>query len=182
MPRGNPADTGIQHPISESAIPHLATDPFREPTGRSSDARNCQDTLQLLLAPGWASARGTLAVGRVGCHATSLLRSVRLPDLVTPADYAGVAPNASMMIDALTGLWPPALGVMFRAAGQPWAAEGDQPGMSVFLRDGNDVYHSYSSYARGSDILVATFNYLDLTPLGRQFHVGEARRHDAYDA
>jgi predicted dithiol-disulfide oxidoreductase (DUF899 family) len=68
------------------------------------------------------------------------------------------------------------------ADGQPWAAEGEQPGVSVFLRDGNDLYHTYSSYARGGDILIGTFNYLDLTPLGRQFHIGEARHHDAYDA
>jgi predicted dithiol-disulfide oxidoreductase (DUF899 family) len=65
-------------------------------------------------------------------------------------------------------------------ANQAWAAEGEQPGASVFVRDGNDVYHTYSSYARGGDILIGTFNYLDLTPLGRQFHVGEARHHDAY--
>jgi predicted dithiol-disulfide oxidoreductase (DUF899 family) len=50
------------------------------------------------------------------------------------------------------------------------------------LRDGDDVYHTYSSYARGGDILIGTFNYLDLTPLGRQFHAGQARHHDAYDS
>jgi predicted dithiol-disulfide oxidoreductase (DUF899 family) len=67
-------------------------------------------------------------------------------------------------------------------ANQAWAGEGEQPGVSVFLRDGDDVYHTYSSYARGGDILIGTFNYLDLTPLGRQFHVGQARHHDAYDS
>jgi predicted dithiol-disulfide oxidoreductase (DUF899 family) len=67
-------------------------------------------------------------------------------------------------------------------AGQAWAAEGEQPGVSVFRRDGNDVYHTYSSYARGGDTLIGTFNYLDLTPLGRQFDVGQARYHDAYDS
>jgi predicted dithiol-disulfide oxidoreductase (DUF899 family) len=66
-------------------------------------------------------------------------------------------------------------------AGQPWAAEGEQPGASVFLRAGNEIYHTYSSYARGGDILIGTYHYLDLTPLGRQFHVGEARHHDAYE-
>jgi predicted dithiol-disulfide oxidoreductase (DUF899 family) len=65
-------------------------------------------------------------------------------------------------------------------AGQAWAAEGEQPGVSVFVRDGEDVYHTYSSYARGGDILLGTMNYLDLTPLGRQFHVGQARYHDDY--
>jgi predicted dithiol-disulfide oxidoreductase (DUF899 family) len=65
-------------------------------------------------------------------------------------------------------------------AGQPWAAEGEQPGMSVFLRDGESIFHTYSSYARGGDLLLGTFNYLDLTPFGRQFHVGEAHYHDSY--
>jgi predicted dithiol-disulfide oxidoreductase (DUF899 family) len=67
-------------------------------------------------------------------------------------------------------------------AGQPWAAEGEQPGASVFLRDGDGIFHTYSTYARGLDLLLGTFNYLDLTPLGRQFHVGQVLHHDTYDA
>ncbi|WP_223167157.1 DUF899 family protein [Nonomuraea sp. SYSU D8015] len=47
-------------------------------------------------------------------------------------------------------------------------ATGEGPGVSVFLRDGTDVFHTYSTYARGTDLLNGTFNYLDLTPLGRQ--------------
>lgn len=66
------------------------------------------------------------------------------------------------------------------AAGQAWATEGEQPGISVFLRDGDRVFHTYSSFARGGDLLLGTFNYLDLTPLGRQFHVGEVAYHDSY--
>ncbi|MBD9482614.1 DUF899 domain-containing protein [Pseudomonas sp. PDM14] len=51
--------------------------------------------------------------------------------------------------------------------GQDYHLAGEQPGVSVFLRDGERVYHSYSSYGRGLDLLVGTYNYLDLTPLGR---------------
>ena len=41
-------------------------------------------------------------------------------------------------------------------------------GMSVFYRDaGGDVFHTYSAYARGIDILNAAYNYLDLVPKGR---------------
>ena len=61
--------------------------------------------------------------------------------------------------------------------------EGENGGASVFLRDGDRVYHTYSSYARGVDILHGTFNYLDLTPLGRQEDAGIMnwiRRHDTY--
>jgi len=42
------------------------------------------------------------------------------------------------------------------------------PGTSVFTRDDNgDVFHTYSSYARGGDLLLGVYNYLDLTPKGR---------------
>src|SRR5215467_14314865 len=47
-------------------------------------------------------------------------------------------------------------------------AEGEKPGLSVFLRAGEQVLHSYSTGWRGVDILLGTYNYLDLTPLGRQ--------------
>ena len=45
---------------------------------------------------------------------------------------------------------------------------GDWPGSSVFLRDGENVFHTYSTYARGMDLLFTPFNFLDLTPFGRQ--------------
>ncbi len=46
--------------------------------------------------------------------------------------------------------------------------EGEKPGLSVFLREGGDFFHTYSTNGRGVDILLGTYNYLDLTPLGRQ--------------
>jgi predicted dithiol-disulfide oxidoreductase (DUF899 family) len=45
---------------------------------------------------------------------------------------------------------------------------GDWPGHTILLRDGATVYHAYSSYARGLDTLFAPYNFLDLTPYGRQ--------------
>jgi predicted dithiol-disulfide oxidoreductase (DUF899 family) len=51
--------------------------------------------------------------------------------------------------------------------GLTYHVQGEQPGVSVFLRDGERVYHCYSSYGRGLDILMGTYNYLDLTPFGR---------------
>jgi predicted dithiol-disulfide oxidoreductase (DUF899 family) len=47
-------------------------------------------------------------------------------------------------------------------------ADGEVPGISVFLRDGDRVFHTYSTYARGLDSLGFTTTFLDLTPLGRQ--------------
>ena len=45
---------------------------------------------------------------------------------------------------------------------------GEKPGLSVFLHEGEHILHSYSTSGRGVDILLGTYNYLDLTPLGRQ--------------
>jgi predicted dithiol-disulfide oxidoreductase (DUF899 family) len=60
----------------------------------------------------------------------------------------------------------------------------DMPGFSVFLRDGDDVYHAYSTYQRGVDIFLNTYNLLDLTPLGRNEArpMQWVRYHDRYAA
>jgi predicted dithiol-disulfide oxidoreductase (DUF899 family) len=42
------------------------------------------------------------------------------------------------------------------------------PGYSCFLRDGDDIYHTYSVYARGTEATVGAYVYLDWTALGRQ--------------
>jgi predicted dithiol-disulfide oxidoreductase (DUF899 family) len=41
-------------------------------------------------------------------------------------------------------------------------------GLSVFLRDGDDVFRTYFTTDRGSEALGTTWSFLDLTPLGRQ--------------
>ena len=58
------------------------------------------------------------------------------------------------------------------------------PGTSVFCKDeSGNVFHTYSTYGRGLDLQNATYNYIDLTPKGRdengrgQFWV---RRRDEY--
>jgi predicted dithiol-disulfide oxidoreductase (DUF899 family) len=42
------------------------------------------------------------------------------------------------------------------------------PGFSCFLREGDEIFHTYSTYGRGTDHLVFTYGLLDLTALGRQ--------------
>jgi predicted dithiol-disulfide oxidoreductase (DUF899 family) len=64
---------------------------------------------------------------------------------------------------------------------------GESPGCSVFVKDGNDVFHTYSTYARGLDMLITTYHYLDLTPLGRQEEgdkhgMSWVKLHDQYEA
>jgi predicted dithiol-disulfide oxidoreductase (DUF899 family) len=59
-----------------------------------------------------------------------------------------------------------------RQAGTSYYVEGDQPieapGHSCFLRDGDAVFHTYSVYARGAEMLGGSYYFLDLTALGRQ--------------
>jgi predicted dithiol-disulfide oxidoreductase (DUF899 family) len=46
--------------------------------------------------------------------------------------------------------------------------DGESFGLSVFLRDGDDVYRTYFTTARGVEALGSVWTFLDLTPLGRQ--------------
>ena len=44
----------------------------------------------------------------------------------------------------------------------------EMPGTSYFLRDGERVFHTYSTYARGAEMTGGSYYWLDLTALGRQ--------------
>ena len=50
----------------------------------------------------------------------------------------------------------------------PSEVEGEAHGLSVFFRLGDEVYHTYSCYARGVESLSNSYNLLDVTPYGRQ--------------
>jgi predicted dithiol-disulfide oxidoreductase (DUF899 family) len=66
----------------------------------------------------------------------------------------------------------------------PYAAE-DLPGTSVFAKNAaGDVFHTYSSYARGGELLIGAFNFLDLVPKGRNETsiMSWVKLHDEYDA
>jgi predicted dithiol-disulfide oxidoreductase (DUF899 family) len=62
---------------------------------------------------------------------------------------------------------------------QTYRREG--PGMSAFARDGGTVYHTYSTYGRGLDVLWGMYQWLDRAPLGRNETGVWFRRHDEYD-
>lgn len=46
--------------------------------------------------------------------------------------------------------------------------QGEAPGLSVFFRDADAVYHTYSVFARGVENLTDSYSLLDMTPYGRQ--------------
>jgi predicted dithiol-disulfide oxidoreductase (DUF899 family) len=62
----------------------------------------------------------------------------------------------------------------------------EAPGLSVFAKDHNgDLFHTYSSYGRGLDILLGAYNFLDMVPKGRdekqlQYPMAWLRHHDSY--
>jgi predicted dithiol-disulfide oxidoreductase (DUF899 family) len=47
-------------------------------------------------------------------------------------------------------------------------ASTEMPGHSCFLREGNDIFHTYSTYGRGNEYTPSLYTLLDLTALGRQ--------------
>jgi predicted dithiol-disulfide oxidoreductase (DUF899 family) len=57
------------------------------------------------------------------------------------------------------------------------------PGLSVFYKNADGVFHTYSSYARGNEEVIGTFIYLDITPKGRNEKeiMDWVRRHDEYE-
>lgn len=65
----------------------------------------------------------------------------------------------------------------------PWRMS-EAPGASVFLKDGGTIYHTYSTYARGLDMLNVGYHYMDLVPKGRdegdRGQAGWLRRRDEY--
>ncbi len=66
----------------------------------------------------------------------------------------------------------------------PSSLSSEAPGISVFLKDGERIYHTYSTYERGLDMLNVAYHYMDLVPKGRD--EGDAgapewvRRRDEY--
>ena len=65
----------------------------------------------------------------------------------------------------------------------PWSLS-EAPGISVFLKDGERIYHTYSTYERGLDMLNVAYHYMDLVPKGRDEGDGGLgswlRRRDEY--
>jgi predicted dithiol-disulfide oxidoreductase (DUF899 family) len=69
----------------------------------------------------------------------------------------------------------------WRLVGEEW------PGVSVFAKDdAGNVFHTYSTYGRGVEVMMGTYRMLDLTPKGRDetgdaARMGWVRHHDRYE-
>jgi predicted dithiol-disulfide oxidoreductase (DUF899 family) len=68
----------------------------------------------------------------------------------------------------------------------PFAYE-EWPGISVFFKDdANEVFHTYSTYGRGVEVMMGTYSMLDLMPKGRgerdvEHKMDWVRHHDRYE-
>jgi predicted dithiol-disulfide oxidoreductase (DUF899 family) len=77
--------------------------------------------------------------------------------------------------------------VYYNYATQPYVSE-ESSGVSVFYKDDGEIFHTYSTYARGGELGLGTYVLLDMTPKGRDEHgphhslVDWVRHHDRYDA
>uniref|UniRef100_UPI00313ABA42 DUF899 domain-containing protein n=1 Tax=Pseudoduganella sp. OTU4001 TaxID=3043854 RepID=UPI00313ABA42 len=75
--------------------------------------------------------------------------------------------------------------VYYNYIGQPFPHE-DAPGVSVFYQDdAGVVYHTYSTFGRGVEVMMHTYRLLDLTPLGRNedalpYTMAWVKHHDRY--
>jgi predicted dithiol-disulfide oxidoreductase (DUF899 family) len=63
--------------------------------------------------------------------------------------------------------------------------QGESPGLSVFSRDGNEVYQTYFTTGRGLEAINGTYGVLDLVPKGRdeaqlEWPAAWVKRHDEY--
>ena len=96
---------------------------------------------------------------------------------------AGPAGDAQM--EGVEGALPPIVGHNARSTGTDVVGYlTESPGFSAFVRDGDEVYHIYSTTWRGLEFLMTYYPILDHAPKGRD--EGEAwqlwiRRHDEYD-
>ena len=57
---------------------------------------------------------------------------------------------------------------MAAAVGHPVLMEGEEHGLSVFFRLDDDIFHTYSAFARGTESLTDAYRLLDTTPYGWQ--------------
>ena len=88
-------------------------------------------------------------------------------------EQAPIAPSARGAADGFAAMCGVSLPTFLR----------EMPGMSAFVLEEGEIYHSYSTYARGLDGLWGAYQWLDRAPFGRNEQGGVWwKRHDEYGA
>jgi predicted dithiol-disulfide oxidoreductase (DUF899 family) len=145
---------------------------FEGPDGKASLLDVFEDRLQLVIYhfmfdPSWdAGCRSCSGfLDQIGHLAHLNVRGTTFA-AVSLAPFAQIVPFKERM--GWTVPWYSSYGSDFNVDFEATLPDGERPGISVFLRDEDRVFHTYSTYARGTDSIGFTTNFLDLTPLGRQ--------------
>lgn len=141
---------------------------FRSPAGQASlldlfDGHRQLITYHFMLFPGDANRCSgcALVVDHMPPPEHLAARDIRLV-VTAPAPLSESEPFRERM--GWTVPWYSAHGSDFTAD----CGAGQGFGVSVFLRDGEDVFRTYFTTARGGDLLVTALRYVDLAPFGRQ--------------
>jgi predicted dithiol-disulfide oxidoreductase (DUF899 family) len=182
---------------------------FESPGGRVSladlfDGRSQLVVYHFMYGPGWKE--GCKSCSFVSDHLAPAVVHLQARDVtfaaISHAPLAEIAPFKERMGWAFN--WVSSDGGDFNrdfhvsftpgelAKGEVYYTDGmtefpveEAPGLSVFARARNgDVYHTYSTYGRGLDQLIGTYNLLDLVPKGRdedpEGTMSWVRYHDSY--
>jgi predicted dithiol-disulfide oxidoreductase (DUF899 family) len=149
---------------------------FEGPDGKASlldlfDGRRQLIVYHFMFAPdveGWPSAGCSgcsMFVDQIGHLAHLHARDTSLA-LVSRAPLANIEPYKERM--GWTIPWYSSAGSDFNTDFGVTTDAGETFGLSVFLRDGDDVYRTYFTAGRGVEALGSVWTLLDLTPFGRQ--------------
>jgi predicted dithiol-disulfide oxidoreductase (DUF899 family) len=149
---------------------------FEGPEGKASlldlfEGRRQLIVYHFMFAPdvhGWPSAgcEGcSMVVDQVGHLAHFHARDTSFA-LVSRAPLANIEPFKKRM--GWTIPWYSAAGSDFNDDFGLTTEKGETFGLSVFLRDGDDIYRTYFTNRRAVEALGSVWTFLDLTPLGRQ--------------
>jgi len=184
---------------------------FEGERGRASLSDLFRDKTQLItyhfmLAPGWAE--GCPGCSFLGDHFDGALAHLNARDVAFTAVSRAPLPNIAAFRKRMAWRFPwvsshqNSFNFDYRVSFRPedkidgkvnynygvreFPSE-EAPGLSVFYKNpSGQVFHTYSTYARGLDIFLGTYNFLDVTPKGRD-EAGYAmpmtwvRHHDRYD-
>jgi predicted dithiol-disulfide oxidoreductase (DUF899 family) len=145
---------------------------FEGPDGMVSlgdlfDGRRQLIVYHFMFDPSWdAGCQGcSFLVDNIGHLAHLHARDTSLV-LISRAPLKTIEPFKQRM--GWTIPWFSSFGSDFNYDFEATTEHGEDHVLSVFLRDGDSIYHTYSTNGRGTDIVGSTYSYLDLTPLGRQ--------------
>lgn len=184
---------------------------FTGPEGKRSladlfDGRSQLIVYHFMFGPGWEE--GCRGCSFVADHFNGFLMHLRARDVsfaaISRAPLAEFQPFQKRM--GWTFPWLSSNGTTFNADFQvSWTPEEialgkvyynyalrevpmeEMPGLSVFARnEQGEIFHTYSTYSRGLDLLLGTYNFLDLVPKGRdeeqlEHAMSWVRHHDKYE-